>query len=155
MKQYLNKKFWDVGFDIKSDNIVYVILLTLCLIYFPKGSLPAKLLNKHGVIPHSIKNDKIQGMSYSSFSIPLIGCLSRFTVSYSRPKNRLYTKHFWINECPFDDFDFKVVKEQGRFNLFYFDPFRQSLNVTNQFQQDIDSVIRYAVSTSKNKIEYK
>jgi hypothetical protein len=133
--KYLNDKFWDIPQRQRSENIVYVLLLTLCLVYFPKGLLSKELLTaseKSYQLP--IFNKKqAYAMSSSQFNIPFIGCYTRYTGTISTGNASLYSKHYWVNGCDsYINFDYQLVREKVGFRLYSHQPFSDRVKKTNE-----------------------
>ena len=157
--QYLRKTFWDIsGKDADShrrDNIIYVIFFTVCVFYFPKGSLPESWLTQHDKPFHVDRtiNSKsnIQSMSNSEFRIPFIGCFSRMTVTYRLADGRLSsTKHLWDIDtdegvCEGLNLSYRIVKEGERFHLYYLRPFQGNLTMTNEINEDINAEMGFVL----------
>lgn len=155
--QYFRNKFWDIndsnGEQQRLDNIVYVLLFTLCIFYFPKGSLPESLLTQHDKPFYADRyiNSKsnIHSMSNSEFRIPFIGCFSRMTVTYSLANGRLSsTKHLWDLDteegvCESLNLSYRIVKKGKYFQLYYPRPFKGNLTLTNEINEDINSEMSF------------
>jgi hypothetical protein len=138
--KYLNDIFWDIPQRLRHENIVYVLLLTLCLIYFPKGLLPKELLTaSENSFQLPIFNKKQAfAISSSQFNIPFIGCYTRYTGSISTHNASLYSKHFWINGCnSYINFDYQLVREKTGFKLYSHQPFLGRVKQTNELHESL------------------
>jgi len=157
--QYFRNKFWDInhskGEQQRLDNIVYVLLFTLCIFYFPKGSLPESWLTQHNKPFYADRylNSKsnIHSLSNSEFRIPFIGCFSRTTVKYKLANGRLSsTKSLWNIDteegvCEGLNLSYRIVKEGKYFQLYYLRPFVGNITITNEMNEDINSEMGFAL----------
>ncbi|MGI2174572.1 hypothetical protein [Shewanella ulleungensis] len=144
--KYFTATFWNVTKKQRYDNVVYVLLLTLVLIYFPKGSLPKEILTKHPDLQSysSTATTNAYSVSSSQFIVPFIGCFTRFTANTLSSKNASGS-HFWDNRCFDIDFDYKIIREGDLFTLYYHHPLPGQIKVTEDVHSMIDSSAAYAI----------
>jgi hypothetical protein len=144
--KYFSTRFIDVPKMQRYDNIVYVILLTLVLIYFPKGILPKQVLTEYPDLQNYRTSEKFNtyGITSSQFTIPFVGCFTRYTgtiIGHTDP----YTRHLWDYECGSLNFDYKIIREGKQFKLYYFRPLGEKINMNENMKAEIESNFNFVI----------